>query len=158
MNKEIANRMQADLLEFSVIEKDGSSRLKLAEPGEIVLNVLEQTKQMYASTGFEEPWACYLALEDGKAVGTCGFKSPPQNGRVEIAYFSFPGCEGRGLASSMATFLVNLAKNHSNDVLLTAQTLAVRNASHRILEKLGFTHVEVMDCLENGPIWEWQLV
>lgn len=45
----------------------------------------------------------------GVAVGTCGFKSSPDQGRVEIAYFTFPDFEGRGLATAMAGELLAIA-------------------------------------------------
>jgi hypothetical protein len=37
-----------------------------------------------------------FAIENGQLVGTCAFKTPPKNQQVEIAYFTFPGNEGRG--------------------------------------------------------------
>ena len=42
-------------------------------------------------------------------------------------------------------------------VLAAAQTLPERNASHRILEKLGFRHITTIDHPEDGTVWEWQL-
>jgi RimJ/RimL family protein N-acetyltransferase len=42
-------------------------------------------------------------------------------------------------------------------VVVAAQTLPERNASHRVLEKLGFRHVETIEHPEDGTVWEWQL-
>ena len=42
-------------------------------------------------------------------------------------------------------------------VAMAAQTLPGRNASHRVLENLGFLHVATLDHPEDGTIWEWQL-
>ena len=81
----------------------------------------------------------------------------PIDGRMEIAYFTFPDHEGRGLATTMATELVAIAKSHDPAVLIAAQTLPERNASHRILEELGFTHFATLDHPETGEVWEWQL-
>lgn len=83
------------------------------------------------------PWAGYLAAENGGYVGTCAFKYAPMQGKVEIAYFTFPGHEGRGIATWMASQLVAMAK-HPEVTQITAQTLREQNASTRILEKLGF--------------------
>lgn len=115
------------------------------------------TAALYARVGFEEPWIGYLALAEGAtvAVGACGFKSPPRDGRVEIAYFTFPEREGRGVASAMAAELVAMARRRERSLVLAAQTLPERNASHRILEKLGFRHVDTIEHAEDGTVWEW---
>ena len=91
-------------------------------------------------------------------VGTCGYKSKPEDGRVEIAYFTIPEFEGRGYASAMAARLVALAREHKSSVVVAAQTLPERNASHRVLEKAGFRHVDTIEHPEDGKVWEWQLV
>lgn len=119
--------------------------------------VLRATAELYSRVGFVEPWIGYLALVDGTVVGTCGFKSPPQRGRVEIAYFTFPAFEGRGIASAMAARLVTVAQRQLPSVVIAAQTLPGRNASHRVLEKLGFLDVEMIDHPEDGLVREWQL-
>jgi len=119
--------------------------------------VFRATTELYEAVGFEEPWIGYLALAEGIAVGTCGFKSPPRDGRVEIGYLTFPEFEGRGIASAMAAALVTRARENDPAVMVAAQTLPGRNASHRVLEKLGFQHVETIDHPEDGPVWEWQL-
>jgi ribosomal-protein-alanine N-acetyltransferase len=62
--------------------------------------VIQATCDLYKAVGFSPPWICYMAMENGVAVGTCGFKSPPSNGRVEIAYFTFPPFEGKGIATA----------------------------------------------------------
>jgi RimJ/RimL family protein N-acetyltransferase len=56
------------------------------------------------------PVLAYVAVKDGRPLGTCGFMSPPVDGRVEIAYFTFPGNEGQGIATAMATELVKIAE------------------------------------------------
>ena len=96
-------------------------------------------------------------MADATPVGTCGFKSPPHDGRVEIAYFTFPEFEGCGFASAMAARLLAIARQHSSPIVVAAQILPERNASHKILEKLGFRHVETIDHPEDGRVWEWQL-
>lgn len=120
-------------------------------------DVLRATTGLYASSGFREPWVCYLAVAAGRVVGTCGFKSAPAGGRAEIAYFTFPEFEGRGVASAMARSLVAVAQREDPEVRIAAQTLADRNASHRVLEKLGFRHVDTLEDPEDGTLWEWRL-
>ena len=139
------------------IERDGSPRDYAGSMPDVVREVFSATAELYAKLGFDEPWIGYLALAEEKPVGTCGFKSPPCNGRVELAYFTFPEFEGRGLASAMAAGLVAIAREHGASVVVAAQTLPERNASHRVLEKVGFQHVDTINHPEDGRVWEWQL-
>ncbi len=122
--------------------------------GEHIAEVLGSTVDLYARVGFEPPWISYLAVEDDGPVGICAFKSAPVEGSVEIAYFTFPDHEGRGIASQMAAQLVALAAARPG-VRVTAQTLPERNASHRILEKTGFRAVGVFQHPEDGAVLEW---
>lgn len=123
----------------------------------VMSQVIRGTTELYDQVGFVEPWVGYVALAGETPVGSCGFKSPPINGRVEIAYYTFPDHEGKGYASAMAATLVSLAQRHAPFVAVAAQTLPARNASHRILEKLGFVHVETVEHPEDGVVWEWRL-
>src|SRR6185369_8462134 len=97
--------------------------------------VLQETSQLYRTAGFQSPWICYVAVTNDKLVGTCGFKGPALDGRVEIAYFTFPGYEDKGIATQMARKLLSIARDAQPDIIVTAQTLPERNASHRVLEK-----------------------
>lgn len=139
------------------IDRDGTPRSYVGPLPEVTVEVFRTTRKLYESVGFEEPWVGYLALADSTPVGTCAFKSPPRDGRVEIAYFTFPGHEGSGLATAMAAELVVIARQNRPAVLVAAQTLPERNASHRILEKLGFRRITTIDHPEDGTVWEWQL-
>jgi ribosomal-protein-alanine N-acetyltransferase len=139
------------------IERDGTPRRRPASLPEAALEVLRATAALYARVGFEEPWIGYLAETQVATVGTCGYTAKPQRGRVEIAYFTFPEFEGRGYASAMAARLVRIARETDPEVVVAAQTLPERNASHRVLEKLGFRHVDTVDHPEEGKVWEWRL-
>ena len=77
------------------IGQDGRSVEDLSLP-DMARSVCEATAAMYPKTGFRQPWVGYLAVQDGQVVGTCGFKTPPKEGRVEIAHFTFPGHEASG--------------------------------------------------------------
>ena len=139
------------------IDRDGVPRGYEGVLPEVTAEVFRATVKLYDSVGFEEPWVGYLALAGSTPVGTCCFKSPPRDGRVEIAYGTFPEYEGRGFATAMAAELVALARRREPTVSVAAQTLPARNASHRVLEKLGFLHVATLDHPEDGTVWEWQL-
>lgn len=120
--------------------------------------VLEATSALYDSVGFEPPWICYIAVASERVVGTCGFKSAPIHRRVEIAYFTFQEFEGKGVATQMARQLIAIARDAAPGVVVVAQTLPARNASHRVLEKLGFGCMGVVTHPEDGEVLEWHLV
>jgi ribosomal-protein-alanine N-acetyltransferase len=120
--------------------------------------VLAATSALYESAGHTPPWICYVAVTSNKVVGTCGFKAAPIQGRVEIAYFTFPGYQGKGIATQMARQLVSIARDTDPDVLVAAQTLPERSASHRVLEKLGFHCVGPLQHPEDGTVLEWHKI
>jgi RimJ/RimL family protein N-acetyltransferase len=80
------------------------------------------------------------------------------NRRVEIAYFTFPGNEGQGMAISMANQLIELAMRADPTVQIFAHTLPELNASTRVLEKLGFKKTNEIAHPEDGRVWEWVLI
>lgn len=123
----------------------------------IVDEVCSTTAEMYKASGYEEPWLGYLAMLDGSCVGTCAFKSAPEDGRVEIAYFTFPEFEGRGVATQMTQQLVEMALKEDRDLTIAAQTLPEINASTKVLEKHGFELLGLVGHEEDGEVWEWVL-
>ncbi len=139
------------------IDRDGTPRGFAGVLPKVTCEVFRATASLYQSVGFKEPWLGYLALEDSTPVGTCGFKSAPVDGRVEIAYFTFPGFEGKGFATAMAAKLVAIARRHEPHIVVAAQTLPERNASTRVLEKLGFHLAGSIDHPEDGEVWEWRI-
>ena len=144
-------------MELIAITENGELAKPISSAPPIAAQVIEATTGLYRMVGYEPPWIGYLALENGTCAGTCGFKSPPQNNRVEIAYFTFPGHESRGVATRMATELIRLALNESPDLIVAAQTLPEENASTSILKKLRFHLVGTVEHPEDGLVWEWQL-
>lgn len=119
--------------------------------------VCEQTAAAYRKTGFVRPWIGYLAEDDDQVVGTCAFKTPPQEGRVEIAYFTFPDHEGKGIATQMARLLIEKARSTDPSIGITAQTLPQENASTTILRKLNFSRSGMAHDEDAGEVWEWRL-
>lgn len=143
-------------MDLITITRDGIPARSIDALPDIAVDVMKAMAGMYHATGYQPPWLGYLALEDGECVGTCAFKTPPVGARVEIAYFTFPGHEGRGVATSMARHLVEIAFAHSRSVRVFAQTLPQHNASTRVLEKLGFQQTAEVDHPEDGTVWEWE--
>lgn len=122
----------------------------------LILSILESTLSLYRKAGFHPPWISYLAVKDNNPVGICAFKSPPHNGRVEIAYFTFSDYEGKGIATSMIDELIRVANDTVPSIQIVTQTLAEENVSTSILKKLGFDLVGSIIHPEDGIVWEWQ--
>jgi RimJ/RimL family protein N-acetyltransferase len=102
-------------------------------------------------------WFGYLVVEDEtrQLAGACSLKGPPVEGTVEIAYFTFPGFEGRGIGTEMARFLVERAARLPDVTAVVAHTSPETNASTRILEKIGLRFAG--EVLEDGvPVWLWE--
>jgi RimJ/RimL family protein N-acetyltransferase len=144
-------------MRFIAIESDGRLEEEVDSLPVEAQGVLEATAQLYQSAGFRRPWICYVAVANGCVVGTCGFKSGPVDGRVEIAYFTFPGFEGKGVATQMARQLISIARDAQPQLVVAAQTLPERNPSHRVLEKLGFACKGSLQHPEDGTVLEWQI-
>jgi len=143
-------------MQFIEIKNDGTPdpEIPLSAPA---LEVCESTTALYRKEGFVPPWIGYLAVEGSQIVGTCAFKSPPRGNRVEIAYFTFPQHEGKGLASEMARLLIAIARAASPGVTIFGQTQPVEGASNRILQNLGFRFLGPVTHPVEGEVWEWEL-
>lgn len=89
-------------------------------------------------------------------VGTCGFKSAPCGGEVEIAYSTFPKYQGRGHATTMARVLLDIAANDPHVTAVTAQTLPRESPSTSILRRLGFILEQTLEHPEDGTVWHWK--
>jgi RimJ/RimL family protein N-acetyltransferase len=123
---------------------------------EIPLSIVAQTVKMYFRHGFIEPWIGYLAAKGDAWVGCGGFTAPPADRVVEIAYFTFPGFEGRGVATQIARRLITIATESDPSIKIVAHTLTEENASNHILKKLGFVFGGEVNHPEDGNIWEWR--
>jgi RimJ/RimL family protein N-acetyltransferase len=108
----------------------------------------------------ELQWGGYFVVDEGtrEVVGSCAFKAPPsEEGTVEIAYFTYPGFEGRGYATAMARKLIALASTSAAVRQIVAHTLPETNASTRVLEKVGMRLVGEVNDPEDGRVWRWQV-
>jgi ribosomal-protein-alanine N-acetyltransferase len=133
--------------------------LTLGVEPDLLQAVGQQTVTMLQRTGAAPPWTGYLAVDRAHQliIGTCGFTAPPDpEGVVEIAYFTFPPFEGRGYASAMAAALVEVAEGFGEIRRVRAHTLPERNASTRILEKLGFERTGESVDPDAGSVWRWE--
>jgi ribosomal-protein-alanine N-acetyltransferase len=144
-------------IRFVPIGQGGRPAEEVSPLPDVAKDVCAATARLYQTSGFRPPWIGYLVLSDQLLVGTCAFSTPPQGGRVEIAYFTFPGFEGQGIATTMAGELIRIARAAEPGIELIAQTLTVENASNSILRKLGFQLAGTVNHEEEGRVWEWRL-
>jgi RimJ/RimL family protein N-acetyltransferase len=103
-------------------------------------------------------WFGHLVIEGDsqQMAGICSLKGPPVEGKVELACFTFPGFEGRGIGTAMARFVLDRARLLQDVRWITAHSAPAHNASTRILEKIGMRFV-CEELEEGAPVWLWQI-
>jgi ribosomal-protein-alanine N-acetyltransferase len=127
---------------------------------ELLEDVLNQSLKHLHDVPREPPFGCYLTVDNNESivVGTCGFTSgPDENDSVEIAYYTFPAYEGRGYATAAAREMIRLADASRQVRCVFAHTLPERNASCRILEKIGMRLAGEVVHPADGRVWRWEL-
>lgn len=159
-----------DLMKIAPIET-ASLRLTLqsAEEARASIDALEPAAKREVSPEWlarilaatsSDPWLHGFALTErasGAAVGTAGFKAPPDSdGVVEIAYSIAPEHQGMGYATEAAIALTAFAFSSGEVRVVRAHTRPESNASTRVLTKCGFNRIgEVIDP-EDGLVWRWE--
>ena len=104
-------------------------------------------------------WGGYFGVDPAsrEVVGSCAFKTPPRDGSVEIAYFTYPEFEGRGYATAMARKLIELAGQSPEVREVIAHTLPEPNASTHVLARVGMEFVGDVVDPDDGPVWRWRI-
>jgi [ribosomal protein S5]-alanine N-acetyltransferase len=140
------------------IDCTGTTAAPVQGAAEVVGQVVEATIALYERRGFVPPWTGYLAVEGNEIVGTCGFAGPPRAGEVEIAYFTLPGNEGKGIAKRMAGSLLEMTKAEASrqGVQFIAHTLPENGPSTSILRSLRFKLEGEIQHPEDGSVWKWR--
>lgn len=103
-------------------------------------------------------WWTYLFAhrQDCTLIGLGGFKGvPSEEGVVEIGYALAPAYRGAGLASEAARGMIEYAFSHARVGRVLAHTLPEKNASTRVLERVGLKHVGTVHDPEDGEVWRW---
>lgn len=116
---------------------------------------IHMTIDFYKKVGFVQPWIGYYAEVNGDLVGAAGFKGPPINGTVEIAYGTFENNRKQGIGTTICKHLVGLSLKADPSIKITARTLPEENFSTRILKKNNFKFMGTVNDLEDGEVWEW---
>ena len=103
---------------------------------------LQSTRDALAADPNGSHWGArlFVAGDPPELVGWGGFKGPPEHGVVELGYEIAESRRGRGLASAAARAMLEEAFADDRVTSVIAHTLAERNASNRVLEKVGFQY------------------
>lgn len=107
---------------------------------------------------YRKPWVDYLVSAQGAAVGACGFVHAPQGTTVPVRFTVFPGFEGRGYATAMVRALLRIAGTVRPGITVTAHTPPQEGAETRVLEKVGFEYIGMIDHPVDGLVWEWAAI
>ena len=114
---------------------------------------------LFSTATIADPWVHGFVVRQrssGTVVGQGGFKGPPRDGAVEIAYGTEPEHRGRGYATETAAALVDYAFTCADVRLITAHTLPDNAASKRVLMKSGFEYVGDVVDPEDGLVWRFE--
>lgn len=126
-------------------------------------------EQWESGTADPDFWVYLLLLPDatapsgaehhGTVIGLIGYKGGPterSQGSVEIGYSTAPAYQNQGFATEAARIVTERALAKPEVRAVAACTLAERNSSCRVLEKLGFQLVQTLADPEEGTIWRWE--
>ncbi|MBD2105491.1 GNAT family N-acetyltransferase [Nodosilinea sp. FACHB-13] len=105
-------------------------------------------------------WRGYFFIwpAGGVLVGNGGFNGPPdRSGTVEIGYEIAADYWNRGFATEAAQRMIDYAFAQREVQTVVAHTLAEKNASNRVLQKVGMRYVAEVDSSEVGKIYRCQI-
>ncbi|HMY84266.1 MAG TPA: GNAT family N-acetyltransferase [Saprospiraceae bacterium] len=118
-------------------------------------HLLRMYDDFYPQIGFNTPWIGYFVVRHNTIVGACSFVGQPQDGKVEVSYWTFKAFEGQGIASFACRELLNIAYKTDPGIIITAKTAPEHNASTKILENNHFVFTEIVQDHEIGDAWLW---
>jgi RimJ/RimL family protein N-acetyltransferase len=137
--------------------RDGRPTEPLGPLAQAVLDINQAAAEFYSRTTYEPPWIGYLVTCGETVVGGGGFVAPPEDGRVEIAYFTLAEHEGRGHGTRTAAALVAIARAARPRIEVYAKTAPEDGPSPAILRRLGFRLIGTAIDHEIGLAWAWLL-
>jgi len=105
----------------------------------------------------EADWWMHYFLVNGLIVGSGGFVGRPKKGVVEIGYEIAPGFQGRRYGLGAAAALVEQAFDSGEVKSVIAHTLAIDNASTKVLERLEFENEAEIQDDAGVTLWRWRL-
>ena len=85
---------------------------------------------------------CVIRKVDNVKIGACGLYDREGLQEIDLGFAFLPEYEGKGYASEATTTLVKVAKTVFRLKTLQAITRLDNAGSQKLLEKLGFEHIE----------------
>lgn len=110
------------------------------EPGALAPAFVAARSLELRANGHPEPWSTSFLIvrnEDDRIVGSCGFKTAPANGRVEVGYGVCEAARGQGAATKAVALLVAKAFSAGAKSVL-AEVVPENHASAKVVQKNGF--------------------
>lgn len=106
----------------------------------------------------EPGYGTWYIIVEGRLVGVCGFKGPPNaDGDVEIGYSILDAEQRRGVAVEAARMLVERAFRDPRVGLVMAHTLPALVGSQKVLARNGFIHVGGYIDAEEGQVMRYEV-
>jgi RimJ/RimL family protein N-acetyltransferase len=136
------------------LNADKSAEIYASENCKTLLNAYDD---YYQTIGYHFPWVGYFVMKENQIVGSCGFKGKPQDGKVEIAYWTFEEFEGQGISTFSCKELISISQQFDSTIQITATTAPENNVSTRILQNNGFEFTGIVQDHEIGDAWLWTL-
>jgi RimJ/RimL family protein N-acetyltransferase len=103
-------------------------------------------------------WGSWYILANGRPVGICGYRGPPDDsGCVEIGYSVVEGDQRQGHAGRAVNLLVGRAFSDPQVTVIAAQTLPALIPSQRVLTRKGFVLAGSSFDAEVGEILRFEL-
>ncbi len=99
----------------------------------------------------------FVSAAPAQVVGSAMLKRRPEAGRVEVGYGVAESAWGRGVATAAVRQLVAHAFADAGVREIYAETAVDNQASRRVVEKVGFSHIGQRDSAEDGWVNQWLL-
>ncbi|EOV0854451.1 GNAT family N-acetyltransferase [Vibrio parahaemolyticus] len=138
--------------------RDGQSDLKYMIDGVPPNHVLERSLSHYGDS-ICEVWSLpYFMRANDQLIGSCGFKNPPRDGRVEIGYNVSSSHQGKGIATLAVNKLCQIAFESDLVKVVFALISSENSASLNVVRKNGFIYKNMVVDSDGESLECWELI
>ena len=116
-------------------------------------------RDMLRSNPGEPGYGSWYIVANGRLIGICGYKGPPNDlGTVEIGYSVMPSYQRQGSATAAVALLIARAFRDLRVAAVEAETLPSLLASRAVLVRSGFILISRQPDKELGEILRYSLL